>query len=477
MKKTKVICTLGPACNDIEIIQKMLHAGMDAARFNFSHGDYNEHIERLKNFRQARTRAGIAAAAILDTKGPEIRIGHVANEKMFLEENTSFYLSCRCKGTPESDCMVSVSYKNLYNEVDCGDTILIDDGRIALRVDSVVNGIIKCTVTRGGYISSNKGVNVPGVHLAFDYLTDKDRKDILFGIKNNFNYIAASFIRSKKDVMDIRKFLDENGGEKIKIISKIENKDGVENFDDILAVSDGIMIARGDMGVEISYHKLPGIQKRIINRCNENGIPVITATQMLDSMTESLMPTRAEITDVANAVFDGTSAVMLSGESAAGRYTVETVKAMVRIIEQAESDMSDARYGMALLTGGENGDISNAIGHAACTMAKDIKAAALAAITASGYTAQKMSKFRPAQPIFAVTSSQAVYHNMSIVWGVYPIIVEKTETWEPMYENALEKINKKIPIKTGDCIVVSAGIPINVEGNTNMIKVEMIEID
>ena len=475
MKKTKVICTLGPACEAVDTIKYMLKEGMNAARFNFSHGTSEEHKGRLKNFMQAREETGAAAAAILDTKGPERRIGNVRVDKLLLEENQKFYLSCRCGQMPEADMMVSISYKNLCNEVDKGDTILIDDGKIELKVDYVENRVIKCTVVRGGQISSNKGVNVPGVRLAFDYLTDRDRKDILFGIKNHINYIAASFIRSKKDVMDIRNFLDENGGRQIKIISKIENKDGIDNFDEILSVSDGIMIARGDMGVEISYDRLPGIQKKIIRKCNECGKLVITATQMLDSMTQSLMPTRAEITDVANAVFDGTSAVMLSGESAAGRYPVETVKAMSKIIVQAEADMLCIEETGRALTAENRNNVSDAIGHAACTMAEHINAAALVAVTASGYTAQKMSKFRPKQPIFAVTSSMNTYNNMSLVRGVYPVLVEKNSVWKPMYEAATRKISRDFSFSSGDHIIVSAGIPINIEGNTNMIKVETVE--
>ncbi len=475
MKKTKVICTLGPACEAVDTIKAMLKEGMNAARFNFSHGTYEEHKGRLRNFMQAREETGAAAAAVLDTKGPEIRIGNVRGDRLFLEENQKFYLSCHCGLMPETDMMVGISYKNLCNEVDKGDTILIDDGKIELKVDYVENRIIKCTVVRGGYISSNKGVNVPGVRLAFDYLTDRDRKDILFGIKNHINYIAASFIRSKKDVLDIRSFLDENGGRQIEIISKIENKDGIDNFDEILSVSDGIMIARGDMGVEISYDRLPGIQKKIIRKCNECGKLVITATQMLDSMTQSLMPTRAEITDVANAVFDGTSAVMLSGESAAGRYPVETVKAMSKIIVQAEKDMNSIEETGRALTAENRNNVSDAIGHAACTMAEHIKAAALVAVTASGYTAQKMSKFRPKQPIFAVTSSMNTYNNMSLVRGVYPVLIERNSVWKPMYEAAMKKISRDFSFSSGDHIIVSAGIPINIEGNTNMIKVETVE--
>lgn len=477
MKKTKVVCTLGPACEEVETIKDMLSAGMNAARLNFSHGDHKEHRMRLQNFIQAREELGVAAAVILDTKGPEIRIGKVRNGSLLLEENRKFYLSCHCGEAAESDMMVSVSYKNLCSEVDKGDVILIDDGKIELKVDYVENRIIKCTVVRGGYISSNKGVNVPGVQLNFDYLTDRDRKDLLFGIKNRINYIAASFIRCKKDVTDIREFLDENGGQHIKIISKIENREGIENFDEILQVSDGIMIARGDMGVEISYYKLPGIQKKIISKCNECGKIVITATQMLDSMTQSLMPTRAEITDVANAVFDGSSAVMLSGESAAGRYPVETVKAMTQIISRAEADSEMISSGEINRTSTAEirECISDAIGHSACTMAKDLKAAALVAVTASGYTAQKMSKFRPKQPVFAVTASTGTYHDMSLVRGVYPVLTEKNNDWKLMYEAALKKISGRLSLNCGDRIIVSAGIPINIEGNTNMIKIETVE--
>ncbi len=475
MKKTKVVCTLGPACEEVETIKDMLSAGMNAARLNFSHGDHKEHRMRLQNFIQAREELGVAAAVILDTKGPEIRIGKVRNGSLLLEENQKFYLFCHCGEAAESDVMVSVSYKNLCNEVDKDDVILIDDGKIELKVDCVENRIIKCTVVRGGYISSNKGVNVPGVQLNFDYLTDRDRKDLLFGIKNRINYIAASFIRCKKDVADIREFLDENGGQHIKIISKIENREGLENFDEILQTSDGIMIARGDMGVEMSYYKLPGIQKKIIRKCNECGKIVITATQMLDSMTQSLMPTRAEITDVANAVFDGSSAVMLSGESAAGRYPVETVKAMTQIINRAEADMASSEEINRALDAEIRDCVSDAIGHSACTMAKDLKAAALVAVTASGYTAHKMSKFRPKQPVFAVTASVRTYHDMSLVWAVYPVLVEKNSDWKPMYEAAMEKIGSRLSLNCGDHIIVSAGIPINIEGNTNMIKVETVE--
>ncbi len=473
MKKTKIICTLGPACDDITTIKRMLNAGMNAARFNFSHGTHREHLERLNKFKKVRDSLGLSAATILDTKGPEIRIGKVKNEKILLTDGQKFNLSC--SDSIADDFTVTVSYKNLYNEVHCGDQILIDDGKIRLEVDEIQDRIIVCKVIAGGYITSNKGVNVPGVHLKFKYLTNKDKQDILFGIQNNFDYIAASFVRSARDIMDIKKFLKENGGEDIKIISKIENKDGIDNFREILLASDGIMIARGDMGVEVEYSMLPGLQKKIIKRCNECGKPVITATQMLESMTDNLLPTRAEITDVANAVFDGTSAVMLSGESAMGKHPAEAVNSMVKIIEQAEYDMCISNFSNNAQSLSDLNNVSNAIGHAACTTARDISASALLALTTSGYTAQKMSKFRPCQPIFAATSSQHTYHRMSLFWGVSPLLVQKSSSYELMYNTALKQIKKIISLKTGDYIVTSAGFPLNVEGNTNMIRVEVVE--
>ncbi len=473
MKKTKIICTLGPACDDPSIMKKMLNAGMDAARFNFSHGSHREHLRRLERFRQVRDELGVSAATILDTRGPEIRIGCVKNDRMLLTENQKFCLSC--DPCIADDSKVTVSYKNLYREINCGDEILIDDGKIRMEAEAIQDKAIVCRVVSGGYISSNKGVNVPGVHLNFRYLTSKDRQDILFGIQNGFDYIAASFIRSARDVMDIKKFLSENGGEDIKIISKIENKDGIDNFREILLASDGIMIARGDMGVEIEYSRLPGIQKKIIKRCNECGKIVITATQMLESMVNSLLPTRAEITDIANAVFDGTSAVMLSGESAAGKHPAEAVASMAKIIRQAEHDMCTANFSTSAVSLSDLNNVSNAIGHAACTTARDISASALLALTTSGYTAQKMSKFRPCQPIFAATSSHRTYHRMSLFWGVSPLFVQKSSSYELMYNTALKQIKKFISLKTGDYIVTSAGFPLNVEGNTNMIRVEVIE--
>lgn len=473
MKKTKIICTLGPACDDLSMMKKMLNAGMDAARFNFSHGSHREHLRHLERFRQVRDALGVSAATILDTKGPEIRIGRVKNDRMLLSENQKFCLSC--DACIADDSTVTVSYKNLYREISCGDQILIDDGKIRMEAEAIQDKTIVCRVISGGYISSNKGVNVPGVHLNFRYLTSKDKQDILFGIQNGFDYIAASFIRSARDVMDIKKFLSENGGEDIKIISKIENKDGIDNFREILLASDGIMIARGDMGVEIEYSRLPGIQKKIIKRCNECGKIVITATQMLESMVDNLLPTRAEITDIANAVFDGTSAVMLSGESAAGKHPAEAVASMAKIIRQAEYDMCTANFSTSAVSLSDLNNVSNAIGHAACTTAKDISASALLAVTASGYTAQKMSKFRPCQPIFAATSSQHTYHRMSLFWGVSPLLVQRSSGYELMYNTALKQIKKIISLKPGDYIVTSAGFPLNVEGNTNMIRVEVIE--
>ncbi|MDO4834401.1 MAG: pyruvate kinase [Bacillota bacterium] len=482
VKRTKIICTLGPACDSEEMLRQMLETGMNAARFNFSHGTHPEQEKRLERFLKVRDETGIPAAAILDTKGPEIRTGNI-DGYMQLQEGQSFCLYCGSENCDTAYCCesdecpgVSITYACLCDEVKPGGTILIDDGKIQLEITEISGKTIRCRVICGGLLSGHKGVNVPGVHVGMEYLTERDKNDLLFGIKHGFNYIAASFARTSEDIRDLRRFLDENGGENIGIISKIENQEGVDNFSEILELSDGIMVARGDMGVEIDYAGLPGIQKKIIRECSRCGKIVITATQMLDSMMTCTMPTRAEITDVANAVFDGSSAVMLSGETAAGKYPVQTVETMVKIVRQAEEDMfAEGGWNSPPDKAGNRSNIAYAIGHAACTTAADTDAKALAAITASGHTAKMMAKFKPLQPIVGVTPYRDVFHSMSLVWGVIPVIEESEENWEILHEVTMKKIREYGLAEPGEYVVSSAGIPFNIKGNTNILRVDKIE--
>lgn len=472
-KKTKIICTLGPSCDSEEVLKEMLKNGMNAARFNFSHGTHAEHRERLERFLKVRNEMDIPAATILDTKGPEIRTGNISGE-IHLEEGQKFSLYCQGNGSDEKG--ISVSYDCLCTEVRPGGIILIDDGKIRLEVTGIEGTTIRCRVLCGGVLTSHKGVNVPGVHVGFEYLTEQDKEDVLFGIQQGFSYVAASFTRNGADVKDLRTFLDENGGENIGIISKIENQEGIDNFGEILKLSDGIMVARGDMGVEIDYAVLPGIQKKIIEKCNELGKIVITATQMLDSMMSNSMPTRAEITDVANAVFDGTSAVMLSGETAVGKYPALTVETMAKIVCQAEKDaFTKSRWADPGHRAQYNTNTAYAIGHAACTTAADIGAKAMAAITASGYTARMMAKFRPTQPIIGATPYEEVYHRMSLVWGVIPVMNTTEENWEILYDATIRKIRELGIADSGEYVVSSAGIPFNIKGNTNILRVDKID--
>jgi len=468
-KKTKIVCTLGPASRDPEIIEEMLKAGMNVARLNFSHGSYDEHRKAIESFRSVRDKLGVPAAVMLDTKGPEIRLGDFARGSEFLQDGAGLTLTTEeCAGTAEK---VQITYKELPAQVTVGNVIRLDDGRIELEVESVTDKEINCRVTAGGEISSKKGVNVPDVSLDLEYVSERDKSDLLFGIEMDVDYVAASFVRTADDVKQIRMLLNENGGEKIKIISKIENMQGINNFGEILELSDGIMVARGDMGVEVDYEKLPGLQKRFIRACCIAGKPVITATQMLESMTSNPAPTRAEITDVANAVFDGTSAVMLSGESAMGKYPVETVKAMSRIIMQAELDLRDVDPDKGLEFVSDHEDVSNAIGHAACTTARDIKSSAIVAVTMSGYTAQMMAKYRPEVPVVAVTPDRKTYHQQALVFGVCPLLTDIADELEEIIEDTKKQLRNMELVAEGDSIVYSAGMPLKLPGTTNLIRV------
>lgn len=469
MRKTKIVCTLGPSSSDEKTMEAMLKAGMNVVRLNFSHGTHEEHKKTIEKFRNVRDSLKMPAAVLLDTKGPEIRTGNFARGEETLEDGQTFTLTTEAiEGDKER---ASVTYKDLPKEVVPGDTVLINDGKIVIKVTGTNEKEVTGTVIHGGKISNHKGINLPNVKLNMQYISPQDREDILFGIRNDVDYIAASFVRSAKDVLEIKKLLAENGGKEIKVIAKIESTQGIENFEEILEASDGIMVARGDLGVEVAYEKLPGIQKRFIRRCVQSGKIAITATQMLESMITSPIPTRAEITDVANAVFDGTTAVMLSGETAAGRYPVEAVSAMAKIAKQAEDDQPKVPARNMIWHEMNATDTTNAVGHAACTLAKDINAAALMAITKTGYTASRMSKFRPDMLIIGSTPYKKTYHQLSLIWGVSPMMAEYRYDIEELFHHSAERAIEEGMIEEGDMLVISAGMPVDVPGNTNIIRV------
>lgn len=473
MKKTKIVCTLGPASSNEAVLEKMLQAGMNVARLNFSHGDHETHKNTINTFRKVRDRLGIPAAVLLDTKGPEIRLGNFENDSVILKTGQLFALTPDdILGTNERS---SITYKTLYSQIGAGTTILIDDGRVAMKVKELKGKDVICKVTHGGKISNRKGVNIPKTHLDLEYLSPADKQDLLFGIEMDVDYIAASFVRTAQDVIDLRNFLDNNGGNKIKIISKIENVEGIENFKLILKHSNGIMVARGDMGVEVNYTKLPGLQKKLIKECRKAGKIVITATQMLESMVASPTPTRAEITDVANAVFDGTSAVMLSSESAMGQYPVETVRVMAKIAAQAEKDAFDNNIYKSMDYEMDTKDISSAIGHAACQASYDLKAKAILAITTSGNTAERMAKFRPYAPIVAATPKEKTFHQLALSWGIYPCLTTFTSDWEDLFNESVNGAKELGIVKETDTIVVTAGMPLHTTGATNLLRVETVK--
>lgn len=469
MRKTKIICTIGPASNNESEIEKMLKNGMNVARINFSHGTHEYHKETITRFRKVRDRLKIPAAVMLDTKGPEIRTGNFKNGSEELKTGDIF-----CFTTNEvlgNNTIASITYADLPRQLKPGNYILVDDGKIRFEVIECSDNEIKCKVISGGTISNHKGVNIPNIHLELPYLSEQDEKDLLFGIENNVDFVAASFVRSKKDVVDIRNFLDYHGGYDIKIISKIENIEGVDNFDEILLHSDGIMVARGDMGVEIEFEKLPGLQKKFIKKCYKAGKMVITATQMLESMIHNTTPTRAEITDVANSVFDGTSAIMLSGETAVGDHPSLVVKTMAQIAVQAEKDAFDMNMYKDIQYENDTDDMTNAICDAACTTAKDIKAAAILALTKSGYTARRVSKFRPHQLIVATTPFEKTFHQLSLSWGVFPVLSIYQQDENKIFDHAVVCAKNLKLINGGDRIVITAGF----DGKTDILKVQTVE--
>ena len=470
MRKTKIICTLGPSTDKGDVLRELIANGMNVARFNFSHGSYEEHGGRLANLKALREELGKPVAALLDTKGPEIRRKEFKNGVEMLEVGQTFTLTTREVEDTKEIC--SITYKDLPHDVHEGGTIMLDDGLIMLRIEKVTDTDITCTVLNSGKIKTKKGVNVPGVHLSMPYLSQKDREDIIFGIQNGFDFIAASFVRTAQDVYDIRNLLNEYDSN-IRIIAKIENREGVNNIDSILSAADAVMVARGDLGVEIDFTELPGIQKNIIDRSFSFGKPIVTATQMLDSMMVNPRPTRAEISDVANAIYDGTSAIMLSGETAAGAYPVEALKTMSAIAERTENEphyrderFKDAAHGQI--------SVSDATAHAACLTARDVNAAAIVTVSESGNTARLLSKYRPTQPIIACVMNEQVQRQLSLSWGITSLLMGPAKSTDELIEMSTALAQKNGYLHNGELAVVTAGVPVGVSGTTNMIKIHMI---
>ena len=471
MRKTKIICTLGPATDGRENLIKLIQEGMNVARFNFSHGTHEEHKVRIEQLKECRKELNSYVAALLDTKGPEIRIKQFVKGKIELIKGQEFTLTARDVAGTED--IVSITFADLYKDVKIGTRILIDDGLIELLVLRISGEDMVCQVLNGGTISNNKGINVPGISLSMPYLSAKDRSDIIFGIKNDYDFIAASFIREAADINQIRKILEENGNKDIHIIAKIENSQGIQNIDEIIEAADGIMIARGDMGVEIPCEDVPVIQKMIIKKVYEAGKIVITATQMLDSMMKNPRPTRAEAADVANAIYDGTSAIMLSGETAAGLYPIESLETMVRIANKAEEDI-DYRKRFFDHKRKENPDITDAISHATCTTAHDLNAAAIVTVTKSGKSARMISRYRPACDIIGCATEAKVCRQLNLSWGVTPVIVEEMKDVFELFKHAIEEAKKNKYLLCGEVVVITSGVPIGISGTTNMIKVEVV---
>ena len=470
MRKTKIICTLGPSTDKEGVLRDLIANGMNVARFNFSHGSHEEHLGRLEKLKALREELGKPVAALLDTKGPEIRLKDFKNGVENLVAGQTFTLTTRdVEGTNE---ICSITYKDLPMDVEPNGTIMLDDGLIKLQIQTVNDTDIVCTVLNSGKIKNKKGVNVPGVHLSMPYMSQRDKDDIIFGIQQGYDFIAASFVRTAQDVYDIRNLLNQYDSN-IRIIAKIENREGVNNIDSILAAADAVMVARGDLGVEIDFTELPGIQKTIIDRSFSFGKPIVTATQMLDSMMVNPRPTRAEISDVANAIYDGTSAIMLSGETAAGAYPVEALKTMSAIAERTETE-NHAR--VEYLTEATNGKISvsDATAHAACLTAKDVNAAAIVTVSESGTTARLLSKYRPQQPIIACVMREQVQRQLSLSWGITPLMMSLAHSTDELIEMSTALAKENGYLHNGELAVVTAGVPVGVSGTTNMIKIHMV---
>lgn len=473
MRKTKIICTIGPSSESEEMLKEMMLAGMNVARFNFSHGTHKEQLEKYKRVLKVRKELGLPVATLLDTKGPEIRLKDFENNKVELVQGQKFTLTTdEVMGTSQR---ASITYKNLKNDIEVGMTILIDDGLIEMTVEEITDTDIVCIVVNGGFVSNHKGVNVPGAILSMPYISTVDRDDIIFGVEHGFDFIATSFARSKEDILEVRSILNDRGSN-MKIIAKIENMQGIKNLKEILDVSDGIMVARGDMGVEVAMEEVPILQKRMIKMAVAQGKHVITATQMLESMIKNPRPTRAEATDIANAIYDGTTAIMLSGESAAGLYPIEAVKTMGRIAERAEQDIDyigrmQKRRSEVVATQ----DITAAISYASCSVAMDLKAAVIISVTMSGFTANMISRYKPTCPIIGCTIDEKVYRQLNLLWGVTPVMIRKEQTADSLFEEAVFACKKAGLVKAGDTVIITAGVPLGVAGKTDMIHVVEVE--
>ena len=470
VKRTKIVCTLGPASDSEEILTKLIENGLNVCRFNFSHGSHEEHKVRMDTVKKVREKLNKPIAILLDTKGPEIRTGQFAEPEVLLEEGNEFTITMKDVIGTKDIC--TVSYKGLSKDVKPEDMILIDDGLVGLKVKEVNDDDILCIVENSGIVKNHKGVNVPGVKINLPALTEKDIKDIEFGIEEGIDFIAASFVRKASDVLAIREVLENNNATDIKIISKIENQEGVDNLDEIIKVSDGIMVARGDLGVEIPTEEIPIVQKLMIKKCNEAGKPVITATQMLDSMIRNPRPTRAEVTDVANAIYDGTDAIMLSGETAAGKYPVNAVKTMSTIAKRTEEDLDYDEILKNSFT--REKSVTDAISYSTCSTAVSLDASAIVTATSSGYTTRMVSKFRPKVPVVAATISEKAMRQLSLSWGVYPVKAKLGSNTDEVIDYSIKAAKQKGYLKDGELVVITAGVPVGVSGTTNLIKVRVM---
>ena len=473
LRKTKIICTLGPAVDSEELIVALIKGGMNGARFNFSHGSHPEHLERLNRLKAVRDRMGSPIATILDTKGPEIRIKSFETKTVDLTAGETFTLTV--EDVPGTASRVSVTYPRLHEEVSPGQEILIDDGLVAIRVQEIRGSDIVCQVENGGTLSANKSINIPGAHIQLPALTEKDVADIRFGVENDFDFIAASFVRRAADVEAVREVLRQCGGDNVKIIAKIENQEGIDNLDGILEAADGVMVARGDLGVEIPAAKVPALQKQMIRKGLQAGKPVITATQMLDSMMRNPRPTRAEVSDVANAVYDGTSCVMLSGETAGGKYPVEALGAMLEIVTEAEASIDYWKRFQKQLVVTASNNINDAITHTCCLTARDLNATAILAASSSGRTARMICRFRPACPVAALTMQEKTRRQLAICWGVTPFLTGEVNSTDRIFSLSAEVAVKEGLVRPGDTVVITAGVPLGKSGSTNLIKAQVIE--
>ena len=472
MRKTKIICTLGPASDSEEMIEKLILTGMNAARFNFSHGTHESHLAVLTRVKNVRDRLGCPVATILDTKGPEIRIRSFANGKIELADGDTFTLTTR--EVDGDNTIVSVTYPNLHNEVSVGTHLLIDDGLVDIEVTEIKGQDIICNVVTGGPLSNNKSINIPNTHISLPALTEKDKSDLKFAVENDFDFVAASFVRQASDVEEIRAVLDSHGGQHIGIIAKIENQEGVDNLEEILKVADGLMVARGDLGVEIPAQDVPVIQKRMIKAAIAQGKHVVTATQMLDSMIRNPRPTRAEVSDVANAVFDGTGCVMLSGETASGKHPVEALQTMVDIVTTAENSTNYWKR-FRKSTVDHTSSITDAISHTACLTAMDLKAAAILTATESGHTARMTTRYRPGCVVAALTTNERVRRQLAITWGVAPYLSGTVDSTDRLFSLCVESAKKEGVVQEGDTVVITAGVPIGKSGSTNLIKAQVVK--